>query len=216
MRTRAAGACLALVEGMLRNIEGPLGIYLRRAWYRRRLGSCGQQLRIEPGVHLVGAPQMFFGDSVWLDRGAVLVAADDRASRGDAQNDPELAPAPGTLSLGDFSHVGLQSIIQAHGGVRAGDGFTTSAGVKVYSMSNVPHGCRAGTHPDTEPAAEVRRQSIEIGRNVWLGLNVVALGCSIGDDTFVQANGLVMGTHRGGVILGGQPATPQRPRFPAS
>lgn len=197
-----------LIEDLIRWPGGPLGIRLRRAWYRRRLAACGAGLRIEPGVRILGAAHIRLGDNVWLDHGALLIAGPPR---------PEArivaGPAPdGVLQIGNDSHLGPSTIIQAHGGVRIGAAFTASAGAKIYSFSNDPAACRAGTMPGTDPGYRV--SPVEIGRNVWLGLDALVLGGRIGDDVFVRPQAVVTGTLPAERIAGGDPARPLRPRFP--
>lgn len=211
MLLRLLNEGLDLVEGLLRNIEGATGIALRRAWFRLRLGSCGTHLRVEPGVHIQGASAIHLGDNVWIDRGVHLIAA-GKHPRPEPGNSTSVSP--GELTIGSLSHIGVNTVIQALGGVRIGDGFTTSAGAKIYSRSNVPSGCRRGTHPSAEPAPSYRSTPVELGSNVWLGLNVCVLGCSIGDDVFVRANSVLIGRHGGNSVLAGDPAVAIRPRFP--
>jgi hypothetical protein len=45
---------------------------------------------------------------------------------------------------GSFSHIGIGTVIQGHGGVQAGDYFTSSAGCRIYSFSNDYRESRAG------------------------------------------------------------------------
>ncbi|MDB4538641.1 hypothetical protein N9226_00805, partial [bacterium] len=214
MLLRLLNEGLDLVEGLLRNIEGATGIALRRAWFRLRLGSCGAHLRVEPGVHIQGASAIHLGDNVWIDRGVHLIAVGKRPRPEPGNSTSVSAASPGELTIGSLSHVGVNTVIQALGGVRIGDGFTTSAGAKIYSRSNVPTGCRHGTHPSAEPAPSYRSTPVELGSNVWLGLNVCVFGCSIGDDVFVRANSVLLGRHDGNSVLTGDPAAAIGPRFP--
>lgn len=201
---------ITLIEDLIRWPSGPLGYRLRRAWYRRRLGGCGSGLLIEPGVHILGARYLFLGENVWLDRGVVLIA-------GPPRHDARIVAGPasgGRLEIGNDCHLGLGTIVQAHGGVRIGDCFTTSAGAKIYAFSNDPQECRAGTIGLTGRDPGYRVTPIEIGRNVWLGLDVVVIGSRIGDDCFVRPKALVTGDLPAGQVVGGMPARPLRPRFP--
>jgi acetyltransferase-like isoleucine patch superfamily enzyme len=197
-----------LIEDLIRWPGGPLGIRLRRAWYRRRLRACGSGLRIEPGVHILGARHIGLGDNVWLDRGVTLIAGPSRAGARIVAG----PPADGTLEIGADSHLGPGAIVQAHGGVRIGAAFTASAGARIYSFSNDPAACRSGTMPGTDPGYRVT--PVEIGRNVWLGLDALVIGGRIGDDAFVRPRSVVTGALPAGQVAAGDPARPIRPRFP--
>jgi len=167
---------------------------------------------IEPGVHLVGVEYMHFADNVWLDRASVLIAGPPRktarivaGTRGD-----------GRLDMGSDCHVGIGCIIQAHGGVRIGHNFTSSAGAKIYSFSNDPAECRAGTTEYGRNDPGYRITPVEIGRNVWIGLDVIVVGARIGDDCFVRPQSIVVQDIPIGYVADGNPTSPLRIRFPTS
>ena len=152
------------VEDLIRGLSGPFGYRLRRAWYSRRLQRCGENLRIEPGVHIIGADHIGLGDNVWLDRGVVLIAGKPRSSARIVKG----GVADGLLKIGSDCHIGIGAVIQAHGGVCIGDCFTTSAGAKIYSFSNDPAECRSGTTEFGRNDPGYRVTPVKIGRNVWL------------------------------------------------
>ena len=199
-----------LLEDLLRGLSGPLGYRLRQYWYGKRLARCGNNLRIEPGVHIVGADHISLGDNVWLDRGVVLIAGKPRPSvRIVKGSGPE-----GFLEIGSDSHIGIQTVIQAHGTVRVGDCFTTSAGTKIYSFSNDPAECRSGTTEFGRNNPGYRVTPVNIGRNVWLGLDVLIIGGSIGDNCFLRPQTVVTGEIPAGYIVDGPKAELRARRFP--
>jgi acetyltransferase-like isoleucine patch superfamily enzyme len=191
-----------------------LGVRLRRAWYRRRLERCGANLTIEAGVHLAGAQFIAFGDDCWIDRNAVLIAGPMDASATVARRGRADIPA-GRIAIGSRCHLGIGTIIQGHGGVRIGDDFTTSAGCKLYSVSNDVRGCRNGTvRARSAPTQHSYiAYPVEIGSNVWLGLDVKVIGHTIGSDVFVQAGSVVSRDLADNVIAAGAPAAVQSVRF---
>jgi acetyltransferase-like isoleucine patch superfamily enzyme len=200
-------------EDLLRGISGPLGIRLRRAWYQRRLGQCGSNLTVEAGVHFIGPEHIELGDSVWIDRNVVLIAGPPReaariVARRTADNVIE-----GKLRIGDASHLGIGTIIQAHGGVTIGDYFTSSAGVKIYSYSNDPATCRQGTLDIGGGDPTYILTPVEIGQNVWLGLDAVLIGHRIGRDSFVMPKSVVTNDIDENTVSGGNPALFIRARF---
>jgi acetyltransferase-like isoleucine patch superfamily enzyme len=202
-----------IFEDLIRGISGPLGVRLRRAWYRRRLCRCGTDLIVEPGVHIIGAEHIELGNAVWIDRNVILTAGPPRkmariVARGDA-----VGAEKGRLRIGNSSHLGIGTIIQAHGGVTIGDFFTSSAGVKIYSFSNDPANCRKGTLDIDGADPSYILTPIEIGRNVWLGLDVVQIGHRIGADCFVMPRSIVKTDIGNNTVAGGDPARPIRGRF---
>lgn len=173
------------------------------------MSRCGEGLVIEPGVHILGLEHISLGDNVWLDRGVVLIAGPPR----EAARIVAGTSSDGRLEIGNDSHVGIGTVIQAHGGVNIGDFFTASSGVRIYSFSNDPAECRSGTVEFGRNNPGYRITPVEIGRNVWLGLDVLMLGGTIGDDVFLRPRSLVIGDIPAGLVAGGAPAAPLRPRF---
>jgi acetyltransferase-like isoleucine patch superfamily enzyme len=87
--------------------------------------------------------------------------------------------------------------IQALNGVYIGDYTIFAPGVKIISANHI-RGELAKWH---------KAEPIRIGRNCWLGVNVVILpGVSLGDDCVVGAGAVVTKSFPAGSILGGVPA----------
>ena len=88
---RIASVALELLESMLRNVGSIVGVYLREAYYKRRLKACGKNLRIDCGVFLVEPGYISVGDNVCLDKHVIITAGLVR--RGEAykaHTEPEL------------------------------------------------------------------------------------------------------------------------------
>lgn len=206
-----------LVEDSIRPLGGSLGMRVRRAWYRRRLRRCGSNLTIGAGVHLDQPQYMSFGDWVCLDRNVIITAGPaGREDHTQVVANPRCPAAVGEVIIGNRCHVAIGCIIQGHGGLAIGDDFTCSAGVMIYTLSNAMRRARNGQveTPDT-PVPRVRTP-IAIGRNVWLGLNVVVIGGTIGDDCFVRLGSLVTGDLPANSVASGNPAAPTDVRFEAA
>lgn len=207
-----------LIESLIRNVGGPLGIRLRRAWYGHRLKACGEGLVVEVGVSIVGAGHISLGDHVWIDRNSVLIAGPPRPeARIVEARCPGDAVAEGEISIGGHSHLGIGTIIQGHGGVAVGPCFTCSAGVKIYSFSADYRTCRFGTvgygGEADEYAPGFRVTPVVIGRNVWLGLNVSMIGHRIGDDSFALPGSVLTTDVPPNSVVAGAPARRIRARF---
>jgi acetyltransferase-like isoleucine patch superfamily enzyme len=203
-----------LVEDLIRPIGGPIGIWLRRFWYSRRLRGCGSNLNVGPGVYLDNPQYMSFGDWVCLDREVIITAGPaGRESHTKLVTNPNCKAQPGEVIIGSRCHVAVGCLIQGHGGVSIGDDFTASARTMIYSLSNCPYGNRAGQVETAEHSVERVRTPVGIGRNVWLGLNVIVVGNTIGDDAFVHPFSLVTSDIPANVVAGGSPAAPKRQRL---
>lgn len=107
---------------------------------------------------------------------------------------PDLRIFPGVrlfgvehLVVGAHCGFGLDTTIQAHGGVEFGDHVMLGPGVKVWSVN----------HVFTDPARPVIEQGYEhkpvvIGSNVWIGANSFIMpGAHIGDGVIVSAGSVV-------------------------
>ncbi len=204
----------SLVEDFLRNISGPLGVVLRRAYYRRVLKSCGSNLIIDSGVYILNPQFIELGDFVYIDHGAKLIAgSNDYSDRAKVIENRNCHVAPGHIRIGNRCHLGIDTIIQGHGGVSIGDAFTTSAGCKIYSLSNDPKRCRHGTVESPNSPVYYVMAPVAIGHNVWLGLSVAVIGATIGDDCFAKPNSVISGMILKNSVVAGNPALKTSPRF---
>lgn len=179
----------SLIESCLRGIEGRPGRYLRYAYYKRRLKFCGKGVTIDTGVHFINPSSISLGEGVWIDKNCILIAGALPLAKHRVKEIENTAfkGNRGEIYIGNHSHIGLMTIIQGHGGVWIDQYFTSSAGVKIYSLSNDPKECHTGTLKD--PAYILH--PVSIGRNVWLGLNVIVLGHHLNADVFVGPNEVI-------------------------
>lgn len=205
---------LALVEDGIRNIGGDLGFRLRRAYYRRRLKRCGRNLAIAPNVRILNPEYMQFGDHASIDSGSVLIAGPKVSHGRVKQSKPNRQDCPeGMLVVGDRCHLGLGVIVQAHGGVKIGDGFTMSSDSKIYSFSNDWRQCRNGTIQADGLIVFYVLTPVTIGDNVWLGLGATVVGAELGCDCFVRAGSVACGSYPDNCVIGGNPAKVEGSRF---
>jgi acetyltransferase-like isoleucine patch superfamily enzyme len=214
---RAKAVVLHLVEDLLRPISGPLGVRLRRAYYRRRLKRCGSNLSIAPGVFIDSPEYVAFGDWVGLDRN-VIIQAGPSLEAGDVKpvENAQCQAAAGEVVVGDRCHISIGCIVQGHGGIWIGHGFTASAGTCIYSLSNAVRTTKEGSVVGAGCALDRVRTPVAIGNNVWLGLHVVVIGNTIGDDTFIKPMSVVTRDVPGNAIAGGSPAVFEKIRYPAT
>jgi acetyltransferase-like isoleucine patch superfamily enzyme len=201
---------LDFIESVLRNLDGRLGRYLRYNYYRRRLKHCGKGVSIDCGVYLVNPSRICLGEKVWLDKNVILIAGEMNLEGKKFRliENMRFTGETGEIYIGAHSHVGIGTIIQGHGGVYIEKYFTSSAGCKIYSVSNDEKECRTGTminegyiiHP------------VSIGENVWLGLHAIVLGHNIGNNAFVKSNSVISRDLDPGITYDGQ-TQQQKSRF---
>ena len=183
---------LSFLEDILRGLSGSLGIRIRRAYYGRRLKRCGKRLTIEVGVHIIAPSWISLGTDVWLDRNSVLIAGPAKGNAHVKLHQNENAKVqPGEIMIGDGSHIGIGAIIQGHGGVKIDSCFTAAPHAKIYSFSNDYHKCWDGTIQRAGIKQYYLLTPVFIGRNVWIGINSVVIGHSIGANCFIKPGAVV-------------------------
>lgn len=202
-----------IVETIIRNISGRLGIFLRRLYYSKRLAQCGKNLRIDEGVIIQGAEYIYIGDNVWIDKYCILIAGkvDIQPERVKVKQNKNYPYREGELHIGSNVHIAPQCIIQAHGGVSIGNYFTASAGSKIYSLSNDVRKCKHGTQFSNEIWYILSPICIE--DNVWLGLNTIVLSGTIKKNSFIAPNSVVMTDIEENSFASGNPAKKIKDRF---
>jgi len=205
-----------LIEDLIRHVSGPVGVRARRAYYRRRFKSCGAHLTIEPGVYFESPEHISVGDWVWLDKHVVIIAGRE-AKAGDVKliPNPHCRAEPGEVIIGDRCHLSLNCVVQGHGGVSIGHAFTASAGSIIYSMSNAVRSVRSGPIIDAGSGLGRVMSPVAVGDNVWLGINCVMIGNTVHDDCFLKPFSVVLADIPSNTIASGNPAQPERQRYPA-
>ena len=161
-------------------------------------------LRLSPGVSI--------GDYCRLDclgRAGIALGPGTTLRRG--------AQIEVTSTLGDLAFgcrtgarvgIGEGSFIGAKGPVTIGDETNLGPGCKVIAEN---HGFADPTRPIREQ--QLSRRGVAIGRDCWLGANVVVTdGCSIGDGAVMAAGAVVTGDVPAGTIVAGVPARVLRSR----
>lgn len=216
MLLKLGDVMLDLVECSLRNLGSVIGVSLRRLYYKRRLKACGRNLCIDCGVFLVNPRYISLGDNVVIDKHVIMTAgpAGDAARTKRVAN-PYCEAQLGEIVIGNNCHLGIGTIVQGHGGVSIGDYFTTSSHCKIYSLSNDPQRCLTGTVGGAANDVYYVQSPVKIGQNVWLGLQTIVIGNTIGDNVFLKPNSLVVEDISSNSIASGQPARVTVTRFRA-
>jgi galactoside O-acetyltransferase len=204
-----------LLEDLIRNISGPVGIRLRRFYYKRRLGSAGWGLVIDTGVSFESPKDIYIGNRVWIDKNCIFIAGKIKEDSGKIiRVSSDTGVSEGVIRLGSFTHIGVGTIIQGHGGVTAEDYFTSSAGCRIYSFSNDYGESTAGTITSESSTPAYIMGAVHFGKNVWIGLGVSVISTEIGDNTFVLPHAVVYQSLECNLVAGGNPAARMKNRFP--
>lgn len=172
----------SIVYSIVRNWPGQIGSRIRVLVLRKFCESCGKGVYISEGVYIRSPQYLILGDNVWIDSGVTI----NCGTIGSLENKTVITNSRQVEGcvIGSNSHIGIDSIIQAHGGVKIGENFTCSAGSKIYSLSNDVRKSRNGTM--VFQLSRYRAGSVIIGKNVWLGLNSIVLSSIIDDDVFIH------------------------------
>lgn len=200
---------------------GSLGRKLRYFYYSKRFKKCGKNVLIDEGVIIQNPAWISIGDNVWIDKYSVLMAGPVNLENNfvKKRNNKNYQWREGELIIGSKVHIGIYNIIQAHVGVYIGDNVTTSAGVKIYSLSNYPFD-ELNPEMITYANCMVRdgliayiSSPIVIEENVWLALNVIVLGGCIKKNSFIASNSIVIDDIPENSYASGNPAKRIKERF---
>jgi acetyltransferase-like isoleucine patch superfamily enzyme len=211
-----------LIEGILRNIGGGIGMRLRAFYYSFRLASCGRNLRIDVGVIIENPGNITFGDDVCILPYTIITARggphDDSSRKVIRKTNASFCGNPGSIRIGSQVAIGAYNIIHGYGGLEIGNRCTTSARVSIYSYSHYPSDPE---HPSTITYANAMvdgpvvcvESPIVLCDGVWLGLGATIFGGCVGRNSFVTAGSLVINDLPSNSYAAGSPAMRIKARF---
>lgn len=196
---------------------GELGFGIRRFYYKSRGMRLGNNVKIEIGVHIEGAQFISMGDNVHIDKYCIISAGIPRKGKIYKKANNFYFGNIGEIRIGDNVHICQFCILMGYGGLSVGDNSVTSAGVKIYSLTNIAYDFNS---PEQVISIQPYDQApfllspVVIEKNVWLGLHVVVMpSVTIGKNSFCSANSVVMDKFADNSYLAGQPAVVLRKRF---
>jgi acetyltransferase-like isoleucine patch superfamily enzyme len=147
--------------------RGPLGCFLRGAYWKTKLRRLGVDTLIDRGVDIWGARNVEIGAGCHIDTYVRLAAGESKFGQ------------HGDLVIGDYTHIGTRVNIAGRGGVKIGKMVSMQAGVHVYSASNALMNPREPgrliSFAHTAPPGEqyVIEGPVEIGDYASIGFNVL-------------------------------------------
>lgn len=157
------------------------GAYLKDVQKIRLGRKC--KIHADASIDASRSPGVVLGDQVTLNRYAFIQGGD------------------GGVRLGNHVEINNFSIVNGTGGVDIGDDTLIGPGVRIISYQ---HRFAAGT-PIRLQASE--KKPIRIGRDCWIGANVIVLaGITIGDGAIVGAGAIVTRDVPDNAVVTGIPA----------
>ena len=205
------------IETIIRNISGGIGQRIRRLYYTKRFKSCGYNLKIDEGVIFHNPENIIIGNDVWFLPYSIITARElnltisNRILRKRANK--EFNYKIGSIVIGNEVSIGAYNIIQGYGGISIEDRVTTSANVSIYSFSHYPND-REDPSKITHASSMVKSDAISciespivIKTNAWLGLNTSVFAGTIGKNSFVSTNSVVISDLKENSYASGSPAT---------
>ena len=192
-----------LIETLIRNISGPLGLLLRSIYYKIRLKKCGKNLKVSIGVEIINLEQVQIGDNVWLDDYSIIIAGNYKLTGNKKEifiiND-NFKLNQGDVKIGNYIHIAPYCILNGFGaGIHIKDDTTLAAGVKVYSASNTYKDKSSKNKKTISMSPKSMNYSVVyykkpviIGERSFVSLNTVIICAELGDDVLVKANSVVL------------------------
>lgn len=179
---------------VLRQLPGPIGFVLRRSYYRRRLGSMGRGVLIDPGVDLLDPANVYLDDFCYLGKPSQLVA-------------PE-----GYIRIGKRCHV--MARILGHGGVEIGD-YVAANGIILSATDSHQGGYRMAGPMLPPEQRNLRYGKVVIEDDAFLGnFSLVMPGVTVGQGAVVGPHSLVVADVKPWTVVMGNPARPIGERDP--
>ena len=192
-----------IIETLIRNISGPLGLLLRRIYYKIRLKKCGKNLKVSIGVEIVNPSKVQVGVNVWLDDYSLIIAGNYKLTGNKKEifvpND-NFKLDQGDVKIGNYIHIAPYCILNGFGaGIHIKDDSTLAAAVKIYSATNTYKDRSISKKKKISMSSKSKNYSVVyykkpviIGERSFVSLNTVIICAELGDDVLVKANSVVL------------------------
>ena len=206
-----------IIETLIRNISGPLGLLLRRIYYKIRLKKCGKNLKVSIGVKIINPGQVEVGDNIWLDNFVLIIAGNHKLTGNKKEiffTNNNFKLNQGDVKIGNYIHIAPYCILNGFGaGIHIKDDTTLAAGVKVYSASNTYKDKSSedkkiiSMSPKSKNYSVVYyKKPVVIGERCFLALNSSVICAELSNDVLVKANSVILRDVASHSVMIGTPA----------
>lgn len=206
-----------IVKFFIVYMPGGFGNKLRYLYYKRKFKRCGVNVTIDVGVSIDGAELISVGDNVYIDKYCILSTGKKLIGDIKRKQNLDFSGEEGEIIIGNNIHIAQFCIIMGYGGVEIGDNSVMSSGTKIYSLTNTAYDLSdkakvISLMPYTQ--APFLCSPVVIKKNVWLGLNTIAMpSVTIGNNSFSASNSVLMCGFEENSYISGQPAKKIKERF---
>ena len=194
-------------------VPGAVGILLRKWFWRRLFGTCGDNVMFGSNVLLRHPHRMHIGNNVVISEGVILdarnsdsvdvIRLDDDVM---LANNVSINCKGGTVHIGDHSGISAQTIIHSIANSPLTVGRDVIIGPQCYLVGGSNYNTDNLSVPIWEQGIKADGGSI-LEDNVWLGAGVTVVGgVTIGSGSIVAAGAVVTHDIDGMSICGGVPA----------
>ena len=214
---------VSIIDSLIRNISGGIGERIRYAWYKHvRLGRCGKNVRIKESVYFYNPENIFIGDDVVIMAHSILDAPDNQVKKSSFTKEIEnssYSKSEALILIGTGVQIGAFNIISGLGGIEIRDKVTLSARVSLYSSSHMPNmpsdnsEITGSNNMIKDLPVPSIKSPLVLCENVWMGLNSIMFKGTIGKNSFIKTNSVVLGNIAENVVAEGNPAQPIKDRF---
>jgi acetyltransferase-like isoleucine patch superfamily enzyme len=186
-------------------LPGPVGVALRRAFWKRRLKFLGERVLIGTGVIFQNPGHITLDDHCWIDRNVTIFAGPPTPGRITyMKENPQFTLNAGDVHIGKGVHIAPNCVLSGMGGLYIGQMSGVAANSAIYSFSH--HYRNLCDRKDDyqyiySPFARPDQQSmimgpVFIGDYCAVGLNSVVLpGTSLKRGSWVASGSVVSGSY---------------------
>lgn len=183
-----------------KNFPGSIGIKLRYVFYKPLFYSCGTNIKIGCGVIIHNFDQIILGSNIRIDDYTIINVGDIKNNRIVYFKKPNLKnESKIKLNIKDFVHINQFCMISSFNYLEINKYCTFSSGVKVYSVS---HHYRDIKSKETITYSNNLDKSIDnrtclfatsiiLQENVFVSINTIILGGTIGKNSFIYPNSVI-------------------------
>lgn len=124
---------------IIRNLDGPLGFYLRYKYYKLKCLNLGKNVKFGVGVLIRNPQYVSIGDDTCIDDYAIIIAGhnkNDKRRRRVLKN-KNYRGEPGYVIIGENCHIAQNAFLLGIGGCQIGDDSGVGMRGCIYSFTNM-------------------------------------------------------------------------------